>query len=160
MKVGPCTPKKAIINKGFRKFTWVYLEHVQSRPGVETALLVNCTEDSRLGALLWSKGGGKIKLESLGDQVLELDLVAEHVGGRPRLGDGKPVDFVSPLTLNVPENVVFGIAMTLDLESDIGRGLGLHFQRDTVGVVVLEEQVARRLAKVLEKSDQRARRRY
>lgn len=109
---------------------------------METALLVNCAEDSRLRTLLRSKRGGKIELKALGDQVLELDLVAEHVVGRPRLGDSEPVDFVSPLALNVPGNVVFYVAVTLNLERDIGRGLRLHFQRDTVGVVVLEEQVA------------------
>jgi hypothetical protein len=106
----------------------VYLEHVQRSPGVETTLLENSIEDGSLRTLFRSKRCRKVKLESLGNQVLEFNLVANDVGGCPGLGQSNSVDFVRPFALNIPNNVVaFGIVVTLDLERDIGRGLGFKF---------------------------------
>jgi hypothetical protein len=95
---------------------------------VETTLLVNCIEDSSLRALFRSKRGREVKLEPVGNKVVEFNLVAKQVGGCPRLGESQAVNFVGPLALNIPGDVVgFGIAVTLYLEGDIGRCLGLDF---------------------------------
>lgn len=55
--------------------------------------------------LLGVKSGGSLQLEALGDLVVELDLVAERVGGVPRLGDGQAVSLVGVLALEVAKDV-------------------------------------------------------
>ena len=73
---------------------------------METTLLENGIEDGSLGTLFRSKRGRKVKFESLGNQVLELNLVANDVGRCPRLGESESVDFVGPFALNISKNVV------------------------------------------------------
>jgi len=95
---------------------------------METTLLENGIEDGSLRTLFRSKRGRKIKLESLGNQVLELDLIADNVGRRPSLGKSESVDFVGPFALNIPSNLVaFGVVVTLDLERNIGGRLSFKF---------------------------------
>ena len=126
------------------------LEHIESGASVETALFVHCTEDSGLCSLLWRKRGGEVKFEAFGDEILDFELVPEDVEGGPGLSEGQTVNFVGPFTLEISRNVIrLGVAGTLDFEGYIGGCLGLDFQRSTVGVVVLVEQIARGLAKVL-----------
>jgi len=60
------------------------------------------------------------------------------------------VNFVGPFALKISRNVIrLGVASALDFEGHIGGCLSLDFQRGTIGMVVLVEQIARRLAKVL-----------
>ena len=95
---------------------------------METTLLEYGIEDGSLRTFFRSKRGRKIKLESLGNQVLELDLVADNIGGRPCLGESKSVNFVGPFALNIPSNLVaFGVVVTLDLERNIGGRLSFKF---------------------------------
>lgn len=61
------------------------LEDVGGGTGVERGLLVDGSEDGTLLRLGGVEGGSKVKLQSLGDLVLELDLGAEDVGGGPSL---------------------------------------------------------------------------
>jgi hypothetical protein len=129
------------------------LEYVEGSAGVESRLLVGSVEDSSLGALVGGEGGGKVKLEALGNEVVNFNLIAQDVGGGPGLGQGESVDFVGPLSLNVTSDEVgFVVAGTSDLEGDIGRGLGLDLKRGAVVVVVLGEEVGGGLAEILERA--------
>ena len=119
---------------------------------METRLLVSCVQDSGFAALVRGERGGEVKLETFGDEVVKLDLVAEDVGGGPSLGEGETVDLVGPFTLNVTmDGIGLGIAGSLDLEGDVGGGLGLDLERGATEVVVLAEQVIGRLAEILMK---------
>lgn len=117
------------------------LEQVECGTCVESGLLVNGTEDSRFLALLGEEGGVQVELEALGDLVLELDLVAEDVGGGPGLGDGEAVFRVSVLGLDVAVDDVLGVAVAADFESDVGGCFGLDFESGAVVVVVFGEKV-------------------
>ena len=61
------------------------LEEVDGGSGVERGLLVDGSEDSRLLGLGRVEGRGQVKLETLGDEVVDLDLGSEEVGGGPGL---------------------------------------------------------------------------
>ena len=83
-------------------------------------------------------------------------MVAEDVGGGPGLGKGETVDLVGPFALDVAmDDIRLGIAGSLNLEGNVGGGLGLHLERGTVEVVILAEQVVGRLAKILLKVSER-----
>lgn len=126
------------------------LEEVEGRTGVEAALLVHGAEDSGLRALLRGEAGGEVELEALGNLVLELDGVAEDVGGGPGLGDGESVGLVGPLALDVAvDDVGLGVLGAGDLEGDVGSGVGLDLKGGAVEGVLLLEEVVGRLAKVL-----------
>jgi hypothetical protein len=45
------------------------------------------------------ENGGSLELEAVSDQVLELDLGADNVGGGPGLSEGKAVTFVGIFAL-------------------------------------------------------------
>ena len=64
---------------GTRVIIHTDLDNIEQRTGVETALLVNCVEDGGLGGLLGSKRGAEVKLQSIGNQILELDLVPKNI---------------------------------------------------------------------------------
>jgi hypothetical protein len=67
------------------------------------------------------------------------------------LGDGEAVLEVDVLALNVTvDDVGLRVAVAGDLEGDVGRGEGLDLEGSAVDGVVLEEEVRRRLAEVLE----------
>lgn len=126
-----------------------HLEHVNGSSGVQRRLLVDGSHDSALLGLGRVQGGGQIKLQSLGDLVLQLDLSPQQVGGGPCLGKGDAVLEVNVLALDVTGNGGgLGVSGTGDLEG--GRvGRSLDFERGTVDGVVLEEQVGGGLAEVL-----------
>jgi hypothetical protein len=131
------------------------LEDIKSGAGVETRLLEGCVQDSGFTALVGGERGGEVQLETLGDEVVKLDLVAEDVGGGPGLGEGETVDLVGPFTLDVTmDSIGLGIAGSLDLEGDVGGGLGLDLERGAVEVVVPAEQVVGGLAKILMKTSE------
>jgi len=126
------------------------LEEVDGSPGVEGRLLVDGSKDSRLLGLGGVKSSSEVQLQSLGDLVLQLDLGSEEVGGGPSLGEGQAVLEVDVLSLDVTGNGGrVGITDTSDLEDDIGRGGSLDLEGDTVGWVVLDEEVRGGLAEVL-----------
>ena len=107
---------------------------------METRLLVSRVQDSAFAALVGGERGGEVKLETLGDKVVKLDLVAEDVGGGPGLGEGETVNLVGPFTLDVTmDSIGLGIAGSLDLEGNVGGGLGLDLERGAVEMVVLAE---------------------
>jgi hypothetical protein len=134
---------------------------------VEGRLLVDGSKDGRLLGLGGVKGGSEVQLQSLGDLVLQLDLGSEEVGGGPSLltsiskriqmegrgtylGEGQAVLEVDVLSLNVTSNGGrVGITDTGNLEDDVGRGGSLDLEGDTVGRVVLDEEVRGGLAEVL-----------
>jgi hypothetical protein len=117
---------------------------------VETRLLVGCVQDGAFAAIGGGERGGEVKLETFGDEVVELDLVTEDVGGGPGLGEGETMNLVGPFALDVTvDGIGLGIAGSLDLEGDVGGSLGLDLERGAVEVVVLAEQVVGRLAKIL-----------
>jgi hypothetical protein len=68
-----------------RSTVFTYLEDVDGGTGVDRGLLVDGSEDGTLLRLGGVEGGGKVKLEALGDLVLELNLGAEEVRGGPGL---------------------------------------------------------------------------
>lgn len=61
------------------------LEKVNGGPGVNSGGLVDGSDNGTLGVLSRVEGGGQVKLEALGELVLELDLGSEEVGGVPDL---------------------------------------------------------------------------
>ena len=66
------------------------------------------------------------------------------------LGEGQAVLEVDVLSLNVTSNGGrVGITDTSDLEDDVGRGGSLDLKGDTVGWVVLDEEVGSGLAEIL-----------
>lgn len=126
------------------------LEEVQVLTGVEAWLLVSGREESVLGLLVWQQGRDELELETLGNVVLELNVVAENVGGGPGLSQGKAVLAVVELGLEVTVDVSgLGVSETGDLEGDAVGGLGLDLERGAVDVVVLVEEVTGGLAEVL-----------
>lgn len=56
---------------------------------MQRRLLVDGSQDGRLGGLSGVEGGSKVKLQALGNLVLELELSSENVGGGPTLLYGK-----------------------------------------------------------------------
>jgi len=125
------------------------LEEVDGSPGVEGRLLVDGSKDSRLLGLGGVKSSSEVQFQSLGDLVLQLDLGSEEVGGGPGLGEGQAVLEVDVLSLNVTsDGGRVGITDTSDLEDDVGRGGSLDLKGDTVGWVVLDEEVGSGLAEI------------
>ena len=62
-----------------------HLEEIHGRAGVQTRLLVDGGEDGGLLSLGRVQRGRQVEFESLGDEVLELDLGPKEVGGGPCL---------------------------------------------------------------------------
>jgi len=81
------------------------IKDVEKGARVDTRLLVGETELNRFCVLLGVESRGRFDLEALGNLVLELELGAEDVGGRPSLGEGKAVSFVGVFTLEVALDV-------------------------------------------------------
>jgi hypothetical protein len=67
------------------------LEDVEESAGVKTGLLVDGGQQGGLGTLVWQQRRGEVELQTLRDLVLEFNLGAEHVRGRPGLGEGEAV---------------------------------------------------------------------
>jgi hypothetical protein len=127
------------------------LEYVKKSASVETRLLVYGVQDRCLVVFLWVERGVQVELEPLCNLVVELQLTFEHVRGGPSLGDSQTVLNIGILGFNFAVNVVrLGMTVSCDLESDVGRGFGLDFQRSSLEVEVLAKKVIGRLAKVLE----------
>lgn len=126
-----------------------YLEDVKDSTCVEAGLLVDSVEERGFLALVGEEGGGQVKLEALGNLVLELDLGLEDVGGRPRLGEHDAVLVVGVLGLNVGTDGSALVLATGDLEGDARGGFGLNLEAGARVIVVASQQVVGRLAKVL-----------
>jgi hypothetical protein len=125
-------------------------EYIQNGARVKARLLISGTEEDRFCVLVGVESGGSLELEALGDLVVELDLVAERVGGVPRLGDGQAVGLVGVLALEVTKDLRrFRVTASVDLEGDVRGSRGFNLERGTVEVVVLAEEVIGGFAKVL-----------
>jgi hypothetical protein len=130
--------------------TRAYLEDIKESTAVEARLLVGGSEHAGLDVLLRVETGGQVELETLGHVVLELNLGAEDVCGRPCLSEDKPVRLVGVLGLDVTvDSRAFRVAETGDAESSARRGVGFDLEGGTVEVVVLAKQVVGRLAEIL-----------
>lgn len=117
---------------------------------MKARLLIGRTEEDRLCVLLGVENGGSLELEAFGDLVVELDLIADRVGGVPRLGDGQAVGLVGVLGLEVTKDVRrFRVTVSVDLEGDVRGCRGFNLERGTVEVVVFAEEVIGGFAKVL-----------
>lgn len=117
---------------------------------MEAGLLVDSVEDSALGTLLRKESGGKVELETLGHIVLELDLGAEHIRGRPRLGEDEAVGLVEVLGLDIAGDATrLVITDTSNLEGGCGGGDGLYLEGGAVEGEVLGKEVIGGLAEVL-----------
>ena len=77
-----------LVTLRLRSASLTHLEEVRGGSGVQAGLLVDGSEDSRLLRFGGVKGGCQIEFEPLGDEVLELDLSSEEVGGCPCLQGG------------------------------------------------------------------------
>lgn len=105
------------------------LEEVSELAGVDAWLPVRSREDGVLGLLVWDKGGDELKLEALCALWLELNVVAEDVGGGPCLSEGKAVLSVVELGLEVGVDVVgLVVTDTGNLEGDTVWSLGLDLE--------------------------------
>lgn len=56
---------------------------------MQRRLLVDGSQDGRLGGLRGVEGGSKVELQALGNLVLKLKLSSENVGSGPALLQGK-----------------------------------------------------------------------
>ena len=127
-----------------------YLENVKERAGVEARLLVGGGEESRLGTSVGGESGLEVKLDTLGDLVVDLNLGLQDVGSRPGLGEDKTMGLVEELGLNVTSNEVgLGVTAAGNLEGDIGGRQGLDLEGDAAGGEVLAKEVVGRLSEVL-----------
>ncbi|KAI3482094.1 hypothetical protein L1887_55225 [Cichorium endivia] len=123
------------------------LEEVKVLAGVQTGLLVGRGEERVLGLLLGHERRDELELEALGDVVLELNVVAEHVGGGPGLGEGDAVLAVLPLGLEVAvDGLRLGVTDAENAEGDTVGRLGLDLERVAVDGVVLGQEVVGSLA--------------
>jgi hypothetical protein len=68
---------------------------------MEPRLLINSIQNRRFLPFLREQRRVQIELETLGDLVLEFDLIAEDVSSSPDLGDGEAVLRVGVLGLEV-----------------------------------------------------------
>jgi hypothetical protein len=134
------------------------LEYVKGSTGVKARLLVDSSQQSRLGTLLRQQSGGEVELEALGNLVLELNLGAKHVRGRPRLGEGETVVLEVVFGLEVAGDSGLGIPDESNLEGHAGRRGGLDVESGAVNGEVLAEEVIGGLSKVLETKKTRQKR--
>jgi hypothetical protein len=120
-----------------------YLVQVKDSTGVKTRLLVHSVELSRLVTLLGEERGDGIKLETLNELVLNLNLGPEQVCGGPGLGKSEAVLLVGPLALEVTlDGIRTSRAGARNLEGHVGWGLGLHLEPiSSVGKVLVEEVI-------------------
>jgi hypothetical protein len=96
---------------------------------VETGLLVHNVNESTLLTLIGVKSCGQVKLETIGDLVLELDDGSEHVVGVPSLGEGDTILGIGILGLEVTMGSVrLGVARSVDGESYSRRSARLDFE--------------------------------
>lgn len=96
-----------------------YPEEVKGSTGVEARLLVDGVDESRLVTLLGEKRSSDVKLETLGNLVLELDLTTKDIGGGPSLGDSETMFAVGPLGFDVTVNSLrLGVTGARNLESN------------------------------------------
>lgn len=147
---GFSTGKEAITSEDSISSERGALEEVKVLTGVQTGLLVGGGEKSVLSLLVGHQGGHQLELESLGNVVLELNVVAEHVGSRPCLGESHAVLSVLPLGFQVTvDSLRLGVSDAENAEGDTVRCAGLDLERVAVNGVVLGEQVAGSLAKIL-----------
>ena len=117
---------------------------------MEAGLLVGSAEEDRLDVLIGLEGGCGLELEALGNLVIELDLVAERVGGGPALSDGQAVGLVGVFALEVTgDEGCLQVTASVDLEDDVRGSGGFNLDGGTVEVVVLAEEVIGGLANVL-----------
>ena len=83
-------------------------------------------------------------------QAWQVSVVQIALKSKTYLGEGQAVLEVDVLSLNVTGNSGrVGITDTSDLEDDVGWGGSLDLESDTVGWVVLDEEVRGGLAEVL-----------
>ena len=95
---------------------------------MDTGLLVDGVEHSRLVSSVGRQRGGEVEFQSLCKVVLELELGLENVGGRPGFGEDKAVLVVRVLGFDVTgDGLRLGVAQTSDLEGNVGGRLGLDF---------------------------------
>lgn len=118
-----------------------HLEDVKDGTGVETRLLVDGIEESRLLTLLREQRSAQIKLKTLGNLVLKLNLRFEYVGCGPGLCEDEAVLEVGVLRLNVPGDGIRLVLATLDFEGHAGGGLCLNLQRGSVEMVILAKKI-------------------
>jgi len=126
------------------------LEDVKEGTGVETRLLVDCSQQGGLGALLRQQSGREVELQTLGNLVLELNLGPEHVRGRPSLGESEPVVLDVVLGLEVPDDSGLGIPDEGNLEGHARGGGGLDVESGTVDGEILAQEVIGGFSEVLQ----------
>ena len=133
-----------------RKIQVPNLEDVEESAGVKTGLLVDGSQQGGLGTLVWQQGGSEVEFQTFSDLVLELNLTAKHVRGRPGLGEGETVVLEAVFRLEVTGDSSLGIPKESDLEGHGGRRGGLDFERGSVNGVILAKEVVGGLPEVLQ----------
>jgi len=132
------------------------LEDIKESAGVKTGLLIDGSQQGRLGAFLRQQSSSEVKLQTLGNLVLELNLSAKHVRGRPGLGESETMVLEVVLGLDVAGDSSFGIPDQSNLEGHTGRRGGLHVESGTVDGEILAEEVVGGLSEIL-KAEKRVR---
>lgn len=126
------------------------LEDIKESAGVEAGLFVGGSQQRRLGAFLRQQSSSEVELQTLGNLVLELNLSAKHVRGRPGLGESETMVLEVVLGLDIASDSSLGIPDESSLEGHTGRRGGLHIESGAMDGEVLAEKVIGGLSKVLE----------
>lgn len=77
------------------------LEDVECCARVQSGLFICGVQEGSFCTFVRRERGREVEFETLDNEVIEFDLVAENVGSGPRLGDGEAMYFVSPFPFNV-----------------------------------------------------------
>ena len=118
---------------------------------MEAGLLVGGGEERGLCTGVGGEGGLEVKLDTLCDLVVNLNLGLEDVARRPALGEDKTVGLGEELGLDVAtDEGGLGVAVSANLEGDVGGGGRLHLESDTIEGEVLAQEVVGRLSEVLD----------
>ena len=87
---------------------------------MHTGLLVNNIQESGFRAFIRKERGAEVKLETLGEMVLKLELAPQNVGSAPRLGEYKTIFGVRVLRLEIPVYLVSLLILhSRSLESNV-----------------------------------------
>lgn len=126
------------------------LKNVHKVAHVQAWRSVGQSQESVLGLLLWHKRRNGLELQALSEMVLGLNVVAQHIGGRPGLCEGKTLLAVLPAGLKVTANVRrLVVLQTQHTECHTRWRAGLDLKGRAMDGVVLAKDIRRGLTKVL-----------
>ena len=126
------------------------LEGIHKVAHMHTGRLVGERHQGVLRLLLRHERRDHLELQALGDVVLQLNVVAEHIGSRPGLRESQTLLAVGPARLQVAaDGRRLVVVQTQHFEGHTRGRARLHLQGRAVDRVVLTKDVGRGLTEVL-----------